>query len=383
MIETFGLSTEHQAMQQTLRRLVDREIRPLVQKAEKEKTFPRDVIPLLAKHELIGLKYPIDKGGQGLDIIAECLLVEELTRAAAGASAGIFAHIHLGIAPIIYFGSPQLQEEFAAPALRGELLAGFSLTEPGAGSDVKGIRTRAVRDGSDYVINGQKVFTTNGSIADYLIVAAYTDPGSGSKGISIFVVPTDTPGFEARPLGKLGNWSSDTAEVFLTDVRIPEAYRIGAEHGGFLQLMQTLTEGRIIVSTRGLALAEQAYELALKYAKEREAFGHVIGSYQAVSHKIARMAVDIDAARLMIYRAARLYMAGEECTIAASKAKYFATTVAQRVTTEALHVHGGWGYTSEFDIERLYRDAPESVIGEGTAEIQLRIIAKSLGMEAT
>lgn len=380
-METFGLSTEHRAMQQTLRRLVDREIRPLVQQAEKDKTFPREIIGVLAEHDLIGLKYPVELGGQGLDIIAECLLVEELTRAGAGASAGAFAHVHLGIAPIIYFGSEELQRTYAAPALRGELLAGFSLTEPGAGSDVKGIRTRAVRDGEHYVINGQKVFTTNGSIADYLVVAAYTDPGAGSKGISIFVVPTDTPGFEARPLRKLGNWSSDTAEVFLTDVRIPVGNRIGPEHGGFLQLMRTLTEGRIIVSTRALALAEQAFELALKYAKEREAFGNLIGSYQGVSHKIARMAVDVDAARLMIYRAARLYMAGEDCGIEASKAKYFATTVAQRVTTEALHVHGGWGYTDEFEIERLYRDAPESVIGEGTAEIQLRIIAKSLGME--
>lgn len=379
-MKTFGLDAEHRSMRDTLRKLVAKEITPLVQRGEQEKAFPRELIPLLAQHDLIGLKYPVEEGGQGLDLIAECLLIEELTRAGAGASASVFAHTHLGIAPIIYFGTQELKEKYARPALRGDLIAGFALTEPGAGSDVKGIRTRAVREGGSYRMNGQKVFTTNGTIADYLIVAAYTNPGAGSDGISIFVVPTDSPGVETRKLSKLGNWSSDTAEVFLSDVVVPVENRIGPEAGGFRQLMHTLTEGRIIVSTRGLALAEVAFELALKYAKEREAFGQTIGAFQAVAHRIAQMSVDIDAARLLIYRAAELFMAGEECASEASKAKYFASTLAQRVTTEALHIHGGWGFTTEFDIERLYRDAPESVIGEGTAEIQLRIISRSLGI---
>jgi alkylation response protein AidB-like acyl-CoA dehydrogenase len=367
-------------MQETLRKFMEREVKPLVERGEREHRFPPELVPLLAKHDLLGLKYPVEEGGQGLDIIAECIFVEELTRIAAGASAGVFAHTHLGIAPIINFGTEELREQFARPALRGELLAGFALSEPSAGSDVKGIRTRAVRDGETYRINGQKVFTTNGTIADYLIVAAYTRPGEGANGISIFVVPTSLPGVERRPLRKLGNLSSDTAEVFFTDVVVPASYRIGPEEGGFRQLMRTLTEGRIVVSMRGLALAEVAYEHALRYAKEREAFGHTIGTYQAVGHRIAQMSVDIDAARLLIYRAAHLYMAGDECAVEASKAKYFASTLAQRVTTEALHIHGGWGYTTEFEVERLYRDAPESVIGEGTAEIQLRIIAHSLGL---
>lgn len=376
----FGLDESHRMMRETLRRFVEREVLPLVRRAEEEHTFPRELIPLLAEHDLLGLKYPTEHGGQGLDILAECLLIEELTRAGAGASAGVFAHTHLGIAPIVYFGDDDLRERYAQPALRGELIAGFALTEPGAGSDVKGIQTRAVRDGDIYRINGQKVFTTNGTIADYLVVAAYTRPDAGSAGISIFVVPTGIPGVEARPLKKLGNWSSDTAEVFLTDVVIPVDHRIGPEEGGFKQLMRTLVEGRIIVSTRGLALAEVAFEGAVRYAKEREAFGHPIGYYQDVGHKIARMAVEVDAARLLIYRAAHLYMAGQECSVEASKAKYFASTLAQRATTEALHIHGGWGYMTEFEVERLYRDAPESVIGEGTAEIQLRVIARALGL---
>lgn len=376
----FGLDDEHVQMRASVRALVQDRVSPMAKDAEERRTFPREVLPLLAGQGLLGLKYPEALGGQGLDILAECILTEELTRAAAGLSAGVFAHSHLGIAPILYFGSDELRADFAAPALRGELIAGFALTEPSAGSDVKGIRTRARRSGNDYVLDGSKVFITNGTIADYLVVAAYTDPGAGSRGISIFVVPTDTPGIERRALRKLGNWSSDTAEVFFQDVTVPPRYRIGVEHGGFGQLMQTLMEGRIIVSTRALALAEQANEMALAYAKERTAFGRPISSYQTLSHRLAATAVDVDAARMLIYRAARLYMAGQECAVEASKAKYFASTLAQRATTEALHVHGGWGYMAEYEIERLYRDAPESVIGEGTAEIQLRVIARSLGM---
>jgi hypothetical protein len=374
----FGLDESHVLMRETLRGLVEARVVPLVEAAERDKVFPRELIPLLAEHGLIGLKYPPEMGGQGLDILAECLLIEEISRAAAGASAGVFAHCHLGIAPIVYFGDDDLRERYARPALRGELVAGFALTEPGAGSDVKGIRTRAVRDGGSYRIDGQKAFTTNGTIADYLVVAAYTRPGAGAEGISIFVVPTDTPGVEARPIDKLGNWSSDTAEVFLSGVVVPVENRIGPEQGGFTQLMRTLTEGRVIVATRALALAEVAFEHAARYAREREAFGRPIGQHQAVGHTIARMSVDIDAARLLIYRAAHLAIAGRDCAAEASKAKYFATTIAQRITTEALHLHGGWGFTREFPLERLYRDAPETVIGEGTAEIQLRIIARAL-----
>ena len=376
----FGLDEEHVDMRASVRALVQDRVAPMAQEAEEHRTFPRELLPLLARQGLLGLKYPEALGGQGLDILAECILTEELTRAAAGLSAGVFAHSHLGIAPVLYFGSDELQADFAAPALRGELIAGFALTEPSAGSDVKGIRSRARRIGEDYVLNGSKVFITNGNIADYLVVAAYTDPDAGSRGISIFVVPTDSPGIERRPLRKLGNWSSDTAEVFLQDVSVPARYRIGVEHGGFGQLMQTLTEGRIIVSARALALAEQANEMAIGYAKERMAFGRPIGSYQTLSHRLASTSVEVDAGRMLIYRAARLHMAGRDCAVEASKAKYFASTLAQRATTEALHVHGGWGYMAEFGVERLYRDAPEAVIGEGTAEIQLRVIARSLGM---
>lgn len=376
----FGLDDSHRDIRDLVRAVVDREMRALIEQGERDHLFPREIIPLLARHDLIGLKYPVEQGGQGLDILAECILIEEIARVGAGAAASVFAHSHLGTAPIIEFGSEELRERFSAPALRGEVISGFALTEPNAGSDVKGIRATAVREGDFYRINGQKVFTTNGTIADHLIVAAYTDKKAGSEGISIFVVPTSTDGIERRPMRKLGNWSSDTAEIYLSDVVIPAAYRIGPERGGFRQLMSTLVEGRIIVSVRGLALAEIALQEAVRYAGERQTFGEKIGSYQAVSHRIARMSVDVDAARLLIYRAAHLHIAGQECRAEASKAKYFATTLAQRAVTEALHIHGGWGYTPEFSVERLYRDAPESVIGEGTSEIQLEIIARSLGL---
>jgi len=379
-LAAFGLTPEQESFRAMLREFVTKEIKPLADEAEQRREFPREVLPLLAERGLIGLKYRVEDGGQGGTILDECLLTEELTRAAAGLSAGVFAHSHLGIAPILHFGTDRLRDKYARPALEGRLIAGFGLTEPAAGSDVQGIQTRARRDGDHYVLDGSKVYITNGTIADYLVVAAYTAPGEGTKGISLFVVETNLPGITRNPLRKLGNWSSDTAEIFLDGVRVPAENRVGPEAGGFRQLMRTLTEGRIIVSTRGLALAEDAYERALAYAHQRSAFGRGIGQYQAVSHKLARAAVDIDAARLLIHRAAHLYMAGQECSVEASKAKYFATTVAQRVTTDAVHILGGAGYMAEFEVERLYRDAPESLIGEGTADIQLRVIAGSLGL---
>ncbi|MSO38504.1 MAG: acyl-CoA dehydrogenase [Acidimicrobiia bacterium] len=383
-ITSFGLSQAHVDMRAVLRRFVDREVCDLARVAEEKEEFPRQLIPMLAEHDLLGIKYPVSLGGQGLDIICECLLIEELTRASAGISAGVFAHAHLSIAPIIYFGDEEQREQFAAPALRGEYIGAFALTEPGAGSDVRGLQTSARQDAgsSDFRLNGSKVFITNGSIADYLLVAAYLEPGESSdRSIAMFVIPGDTPGLERRPMKKLGNRSSDTAEVFIDDVRVPQSALLGTRDAGFKQLVRTLTEGRILVSTRGLALAEDAYERALAYAKERRAFGHAISRYQAISHRLAQLDIEIDAARLLIYRAARLAMAGKDATIAASKAKFAATTLAQRATTQALHMHGGWGYTPEYGVERLYRDAPESVIGEGTAEIQLRIIARSLGLD--
>lgn len=320
-LERFGLGHEHGLMRETLRALVSREVRPLADAGEANRSFPREVIPLLARHELLGLKYPVELGGQGLDILAECLLIEELTRASAGVSAGVFAHAHLGVAPILGFGSAEQREQWAHRALRGEQIAGFALSEPAAGSDVQAIRTRAVPRGGDYLLNGSKLYVTNGTIADYLVVAAYTRPDAGRRGISIFIVPTDVPGVERRALRKLGNWSSDTAEIFFDDVAVPSAHRIGEEEDGFARLMRTLTEGRVIVATRGLALAEDAFERALAYAREREAFGRPISDYQAISHRLARLAVDIDAARLLIHRAAHLAMAGRDCATAASKAK--------------------------------------------------------------
>jgi alkylation response protein AidB-like acyl-CoA dehydrogenase len=359
---------------------VQSEVLPLVPEAEERHEFPPGLFKRLGEQGLLGLKYPSSEGGQGGDMLADCVFVEELTRAAAGISASVFAHLHLAIAPLVYFADAGLRDRYARPAMRGELVGGFALTEPGAGSDARAITTRATRTDGGYVINGSKVFTTNGTIADYLLVAAAVDSGDDRR-IAVFVVDTDSPGVERRRMRKLGNWSSDTAEVFLSDVEVPAENRVGGEAGGFHQLRRTLTEGRVIVATRPLALAERAYEIARGYAQARSAFGRTIGSFQAVSHPLAQMAVELDAARLLITRAAWLTSSGSaEAPMAASKAKYFASTLAQRVTTEALHLLGGAGYTPEHEVERLYRDAPEAVIGEGTAQIQLEIIARAIGL---
>lgn len=379
-MEDFGLEREHREFRDAFRRFVTARIAPLAEAGEREHRFPREVYQVLRDGGFLAVNFPEAVGGGGADLLTACIYYEELTRAAAGLSAGVFAHHHLAAGPVWRIGTEEQQREFLVPALRGERIGAFGLTEPDAGSDIRGIKTVARRNGGDWVLNGSKLYITNGGIADFMVVAARTGAGRSADALSLFLVETADPGVSARDLVKVGNHSSSTSFVSLEDVRVPARRVLGQVGQGLRQLKETLTEGRILVANRGLGLAQEAYELILRYAGERHAFGKPIGSFQAVAFKIADMAARVDAVRLMIYRAARLRMAGRECIREASMAKYLASETAVRVTGEALLLHGGAGYMEEMKVARLYRDAPEAWIGEGTNEIQLSVIARTLGL---
>ncbi|MBI2159650.1 MAG: acyl-CoA dehydrogenase family protein [Candidatus Rokubacteria bacterium] len=380
MTEDFGLEREHREFRDTFRRFVADKIAPIAERGEREQRFPREVYAVLRDAGFLAVNFPVEVGGGGGDLLMGCIFYEELTRASAGVSAGVFAHQHLAAGPVFHLGTEEQKQEFLLPALRGERLGAFGLTEPDAGSDIRGIKTTARRDGGDFVLNGSKLYITNGSIADFMLVAARTSQARSADALSMFIVETRDPGVTARDLVKVGNHSSSTAFVSLEDVRVPARRVLGEVGRGLAQLKATLTEGRILVANRGLGLAQEAWELILRYANERQAFGRTIGSFQGVAFKIAEMAARLDAVRLMIYRAARLKMAGHDCVREASMAKYLASEAAVRVTAEALLLHGGAGYMEEMKVARLYRDAPEAWIGEGTNEIQLSVIARSLGL---
>jgi alkylation response protein AidB-like acyl-CoA dehydrogenase len=303
-MEDFGLEREHREFRDTFRRFVAAKIAPLAEAAEREHRFPREVYQVLRDGGYLAVNFPEAVGGGGADLLTACIYYEELTRAAAGLSAGVFAHHHLAAGPVLRIGTEEQQREFLLPAVRAERIGAFGLTEPDAGSDIRGIKTRARRDGGDWVLNGSKLYITNGSIADFMVVAARTGEGRAAEALSLFLVETTDPGVSARDLEKVGNHSSTTSFVSLEDVRVPGRRLLGQIGQGLRQLKETLTEGRILVANRGLAIAQEAYELTLRYAGERQAFGKPIGSFQAVAFKIADMAARVDAARLMIYRAA-------------------------------------------------------------------------------
>lgn len=375
----FGLELEHEQFRDQFRRFVSDHLVPLAAKAEAERTFPREIYGLLAEQGYLVVNFPEDIGGGG-DLLTGCIFYEELTRASAGISAGVFAHQHLALAPLLRFGTEEQKQQYLVPGLTGETIGAFGLTEPDAGSDIRGIRTTARRDGDDYVLNGSKLYITNGTIADFILVAARTGEGREQDAMTLFVVPTGAVGVSRSALDKVGNHSSSTAFITFDDVRVPRAAVLGRPGAGIRQLKDTLVEGRILVSNRGLGIGEEACDLITDYAGQRQAFGKPIAKFQGVSFKVAEMRVRADAARAVIYRAARLFMAGRNCEREASMAKFLASELAVGAATTSLLLHGGAGYMEGMKVARLFRDAPEAWIGEGTNEIQLHVIAKTMGL---
>jgi len=335
----------------------------------------------MGKHGYLCPRYSEKYGGAGIDKLTEVVLREEMSRISQGISSSWSAHSHLATFPIYSWGTEEQKQKYLVPAIKGEKIGAFALTEPNVGSDVKSTETVARRDGDHYVLNGTKMFITNGTICDFVTVIAYTDKKQGYKGISIFIVDKGTPNFEVtRKLKKEGVRSSETAELVFQDCRIPKENIVGSE-GSFTKVMETLNEGRIGVAGNCVGVAQAAYEAAVKYSKERIQFGQPIGKFQAIAFKLADMATLIEAARFLVYRAAWMMDQGRNPVKEASMAKLYASEVSERVTLETMHIHGAYGQMREFPVGRFHRDALVYVIGEGTSEIQRQIISKRIWEE--
>jgi len=376
----FTLSEEQEAFRQAVRALAEGMLAPQVEELEAKEQFPMAVFRELGRLGYLGVGVSEEEGGSGGDTVMRALLLEEIARVNCGLAAALIAHVGLCTTPLIRFGTDEQRRRYLRPALVGTKLGCFGLSEPDAGSDAAGLRTRAVRDGDHYVINGSKMFITNGTIADYCVLAAYTDPSRRGAGISLFIVDTDTPGYVvSRKLRKTGHHTSETAALAFEDMRVPASALLGGVEGGFKQVSGSLEGGRVAHAARSVGVSQAAFEAALAYAKQRKQFGQPIAKFQAIKFKLARMAMEVDAARTTMLRAAWMFDQGP-CMREAAIAKLFCSEVAQRVTWEAMQIHGGYGYITEFPVERYWRAARLMTITEGTSEIQLTIIARELGL---
>ena len=376
----FELTDEQQMFKDTIRDFGENEIAPLVEDAENNEKFPVEIFPKLGEMGFLGISFPEEYGGVDLDKVTECIFAEEMGRINAGIAMCVNAHTSLSMIPILKNGNDAQKEKYLLPGIEGKTIGALGLTEPDAGSDARSIRATAVKKGDKYIINGTKTWITNGTMCDFVIVAAYTDKSKKGTGISLFIIDADAPGFtEKNKIHKLGHRSADTAELVFENCEVPEENLLVGE-GGFMGAMNTLLGARITHAAKSVGLAQAAFEFALQYSKEREAFGRKISKFQAISFKLARMSVQIETARLMVYKAAWLYSNDKKALKEASMAKLYAAEVVQDVCTEAVQVLGGYGYGVEFPVERYYRDAKLASITEGTSEIQHVVIARELGI---
>ena len=375
----FQLTEEQVMIKNMVRDFAEKEIAPRAEEIDATDQFPSDIFKRMGELGLFGIPFAETYGGSGGDYLGQVITLEEIARASGTVAIILDVQTSLCCEPLYLFGTEQQKLKYLPALISGEKIGAFGLTEPQAGSDAGATRTRAVRDGDEWVINGQKIFITNGSLADVLVVTAKTNPDKGTKGISAFIVEKGTPGFEpGRDEKKMGLKGSVTSELFFEDCRIPAANLLGRENEGFKQFMTTLDAGRVAIAAMALGLAQGAYDKAVAYARERQQFGQPIAKFQAIQWMIAEMATDIDAARLMINRAAWLKTQGQLLTKEAAMAKLFATEASERVCYKAIQIHGGYGYIREYAVERMYRDQRLCAIGEGTNEIQRLVIARQV-----
>ncbi|KFZ40330.1 acyl-CoA dehydrogenase [Thermoactinomyces vulgaris] len=375
----FQLSEEHEMMRKMVRDFALKEVAPSAAERDEQERFDRTIFEKMATLGLTGIPFPEEYGGGGADFLSYVIAVEELSRVCASTGVTLSAHISLASWPIFKFGTPEQKERFLRPLAEGKKLGAFGLTEPGSGSDAAAMKTTAVRDGDDYVLNGSKIFITNGGEAEIYVVFALTDPSLKHKGTTAFIVEKGTPGFSiGKKEKKLGIRSSPTTEILFEDCRIPASQRLGEEGEGFKIAMMTLDGGRNGIAAQAVGIAQGALDEALSYAKERHQFGKPIAKKQAIQFKLADMATQIEAARLLTYQAAWRESEGIPYGKASAMAKLFAGDVAMQVTTEAVQIFGGYGYTREYPVERMMRDAKITQIYEGTNEIQRVVIANHL-----
>jgi len=377
----FSLSEEQKLFQKTIREFCERELKPISDKIDKEEYFPWELYKKMGKMGLMGMTVPQEYGGAGIDRVSYMIALEEISRVCGSTGLTIEAHNSLGIGHIYEHGSEEQRKKYLPRLTSGEAFASWALTEPNAGSDAASIQTTAVLDGDEWVINGTKQFITSGDIAEVVTVMAKTDKTKGAKGISAFIVEKDTPGFKVGQLeDKLGLRGSHTAELIFEDCRIPKENLLGEKNMGFIGAMNILDRGRTAIGAMSVGIARGALEECIEYAKQRQQFGRPISKFQAVQWKIVNMATEIDAARLLVYRAAYLEDQNVRFTKEASMAKLFASEMAMRATREAIQIFGGYGYTREYPVERYFRDIKLCEIGEGTSEVQRMVIAKQIGL---
>ena len=379
---SFELSEDQKMIRDSVRDFTERHVATDVIERDNKKEFPHDIVKMLADQGLLGIYHPEKYGGAGFDTLSFCLAIEELARWDASLALTVASHTSLGSGHIALAGNDHQKKKYLTPLAKGEKLGAWCLTEPGSGSDSSGMKTTASKDGDNWIINGSKIFITQGSVGDIYVVLAKTDPTLGTKGISAFIVERERDGVKpGEPMHKMGMNSSDTTEVVFDNVEIPAENLLGELGKGFVDTMKVLDGGRIGIGALSVGIARGALEESMKYAKERKQFGSPIGDFQAIEHKLVNMAVEIDAARLLVQRAAWLKDTGKSYTKEASMAKLFASEMAERATLEAVQIHGGYGYTKEYHVERFMRDVKLMTIGEGTSEIQRLILARELKKE--
>jgi len=375
----FSLTPEQQEVRALAREFAEREVAPVIRHFDEAQDFPHEVLTKLAGTGLMGALVPEEYGGAALNYVSYALAVEELNRVDGSVGITMWAHNSLCTNHIVLFGSPEQKAKYLPRLARGEALGAWGLTEAGSGSDAAAMRSRAVPEGDHFVLNGSKAFITNAGVAEVAVVMAVTDPALGNKGISAFILEKGTPGFTAgKPYRKLGLHASNTAELHFDNVRVPATALCGERGMGFVNTMQVLEGGRIAMAAMAVGLAQGALDEALKYMKQRTAFGKTLAEFNGLQGMIADMGTEVEAARLLMLRAAALKDSGRPAKVAASMAKVFASEVAMKAATRALQIHGGAGYITEFPIERIFRDAKLTEIGEGTSEIQRMVIARDI-----
>lgn len=379
---SFELTEDHKMIRDTVRDFAERYIAPNAIERDQKKEFPHEIIKMLADQGLLGIYHDEKYGGAGFDTVSFCLALEEIARWDASIALTVASHTSLASGHIALAGNHHQKETYLTPLAKGLKLGGWCLTEPGTGSDASDLKTTATKDGDHWILNGTKTFITQGSVGDIYVVLARTNADKGTKGISAFIVERQWNGVKpGKPIHKLGMNTSDTSEIVFENVKVPEVNLLGEINEGFVDTMKVLDGGRIGIAALSVGIARGALEESMNYAKERKQFGKSIGDFQAIEHKMVNMAVEIDAARLLVLRAAWNKDQQKPFTKEASMAKLFASEMAERAALEAVQIHGGYGYTKEYHVERFLRDVKLMTIGEGTSEIQRLIIAREIKKE--
>lgn len=380
----FMLTKQHEMARTLFKEFAEKEVKPLAQEVDETEIFPRGTVEKMAKAGFLGIPVPKEYGGQGCDPLTYAMCVEELSKVCGTTGVIVSAHTSLCCDPIMTYGTEEQKQKYLVPLAKGEKLGAFGLTEPGAGTDAQGQQTKAVLDGDEWVLNGSKIFITNGKEADIYVIFAVTDVVTDAKGrskkmISAFIVEKGTPGFTfGTKEKKMGIRGSSTYELIFTDCRIPKENLLGQAGKGFGIAMHTLDGGRIGIAAQALGLAEGALDRTVEYVKERKQFGRAIGAFQNTQFQLADMATKVQAAQLLVYKAAMAKATQKVYSVEAAQAKLYAAEVAMEVTTKAVQLHGGYGYIREYDVERMMRDAKITEIYEGTSEVQRMVISGSL-----